>query len=54
MKKLLKSLLLNRIFMIALSVLVVAVFGFALDYHLPAILLSALLFAGSYLLEPAG
>ncbi len=47
----LKILLLKRSSIIALSISVLAVVGFGLKFHLPAILLSTLLFAGGYLLE---
>lgn len=53
MVQMLKSRLLKRSIIIALSLMVLAVFGFGLGLRLPAILLSALLFAASYLLEPA-
>lgn len=53
MVEMLKSRLLKRPLVIALSIAVLAVFGFGLGLHLPAILLSALLFAAGYLLEPA-
>jgi len=47
----LKKPLLNRPLAIVLSVAVLVIVGFGLNLHLPAILLSALLFASSYLLE---
>jgi hypothetical protein len=52
--KVLKNRLLTRPFIIALSIAALAVFGFWLNLRLPAILLSALLFAGGYLLESTG
>jgi len=52
MKEKLKNLLSSRSLIIASSMLAIAIIGFGWGLHLPAILLSALLFAGSYLMEP--
>ncbi len=53
MHEIVKNLLSNRGFIMAFSILVVTVFGIGMDFNLSAILFSALLFAGSYLYEPA-
>lgn len=49
----LKRPLSSRPLTIALSLIVLFVVGFGFNLHLPAILLSALLFACGYLVEPA-
>ena len=48
--EILKRPLLSRVFIIALSIAVIVIVGFGLNLHLPAVLLSTFLFAGSYLL----
>jgi len=48
----LKKPLCNRTFFIAMSITVLLVLGFGMNHHLPAVLLSTLLFSCSYLVSP--
>ncbi|MFM8333850.1 MAG: hypothetical protein ACKN9T_19455 [Candidatus Methylumidiphilus sp.] len=47
----LKKLLLTRYAALALSLMALVGIGYGLGQHVPAVLLSAVLFAGNYLLE---